>query len=133
MGLVWCVTMLFFFVMVRRPPRSTRTDTLFPYTTLFRSVEIGADILDHDIGGVAPAADRDVAIGQRKAVERGAIGAVDHREAGARLMVESHGIDRANAGEVGLPRFGARRDPAIGNATWKGRGWTSVSVSVVRV
>src|SRR3546814_19493436 len=29
---------LFFFVMIRRPPRSTRTDTLFPYTTLFRSV-----------------------------------------------------------------------------------------------
>src|SRR3546814_14240391 len=28
---------LFFFLMDRRPPRSTRTDTLFPYTTLFRS------------------------------------------------------------------------------------------------
>src|SRR3546814_15962149 len=27
--------------MLRRPPRSTRTDTLFPYTTLFRSVDIG--------------------------------------------------------------------------------------------
>src|SRR3546814_16045769 len=29
----------FFFLIIRRPPRSTRTDTLFPYTTLFRSVE----------------------------------------------------------------------------------------------
>src|SRR3546814_17984671 len=29
--------------MIRRPPRSTRTDTLFPYTTLFRS----ADVEDH--------------------------------------------------------------------------------------
>src|SRR3546814_17402660 len=29
---------LFFFLMIRRPPRSTRTDTLFPYTTLFRSI-----------------------------------------------------------------------------------------------
>src|SRR3546814_14549602 len=28
---------LFFFLIIRRPPRSTRTDTLFPYTTLFRS------------------------------------------------------------------------------------------------
>src|SRR3546814_15306873 len=28
-----------FFLMIRRPPRSPRTDTLFPYTTLFRSVE----------------------------------------------------------------------------------------------
>src|SRR3546814_10639800 len=33
MFLVLC----FFFLMIRRPPRSTRTDTLFPYTTLFRS------------------------------------------------------------------------------------------------
>src|SRR3546814_19391656 len=29
--------MVFFFLMIRRPPISTRTDTLFPYTTLFRS------------------------------------------------------------------------------------------------
>src|SRR3546814_18118911 len=32
-----CLLFLFFFLMIRRPPRSTRTDTLFPYTTLFRS------------------------------------------------------------------------------------------------
>src|SRR3546814_15046752 len=32
-----CSSTLFFFLMIRRPPRSTRTDTLFPYTTLFRS------------------------------------------------------------------------------------------------
>src|SRR3546814_16556538 len=31
------VLILVLFVMIRRPPRSTRTDTLFPYTTLFRS------------------------------------------------------------------------------------------------
>src|SRR3546814_3742249 len=31
------VLLWFFFLMIRRPPRSTRTDTLFPYTTLFRS------------------------------------------------------------------------------------------------
>src|SRR3546814_5494963 len=31
------VSYYFFFLMIRRPPRSTRTDTLFPYTTLFRS------------------------------------------------------------------------------------------------
>src|SRR3546814_13531434 len=33
-----CFLSLFFFLMIRRPPRSTRTDTLFPYTTLFRSL-----------------------------------------------------------------------------------------------
>src|SRR3546814_14773260 len=32
-----CILCIFFFLMIRRPPRSTRTDTLFPYTTLFRS------------------------------------------------------------------------------------------------
>src|SRR3546814_2916728 len=32
--------------MIRRPPRSTRTDTLFPYTTLFRSIGIDAGIHD---------------------------------------------------------------------------------------
>src|SRR3546814_15896759 len=31
------ISVLIFFLMIRRPPRSTRTDTLFPYTTLFRS------------------------------------------------------------------------------------------------
>src|SRR3546814_11447869 len=31
---------VFFFLMIRRPPRSTRTDTLFPSTTLFRSLEL---------------------------------------------------------------------------------------------
>src|SRR3546814_12692009 len=34
------VYMFFFFLMIRRPPRSTRTDTLFPYPTLFRSMPI---------------------------------------------------------------------------------------------
>src|SRR3546814_19541659 len=33
------MSVVFFFLMIRRPPRSTRTDTLFPYTTLFRSVK----------------------------------------------------------------------------------------------
>src|SRR3546814_8883963 len=35
------VCLFFFFLMIRRPPRSTRTDTLFPYTTLFRSGGVG--------------------------------------------------------------------------------------------
>src|SRR3546814_3798575 len=37
--LLFCLSSvpIFFFLMIRRPPRSTRTDTLFPYTTLFRS------------------------------------------------------------------------------------------------
>src|SRR3546814_10965941 len=34
-----------FFLRIRRPPRSTRTDTLFPYTTLFQSAEADARAL----------------------------------------------------------------------------------------
>src|SRR3546814_17854787 len=37
------VVLCFFFLMIRRPPRSTRTDTLFPYTTLFRSTATDMD------------------------------------------------------------------------------------------
>src|SRR3546814_4471219 len=40
--------------MIRRPPRSTRTDTLFPYTTLFRSTGYGRDFMmanTNDLGG----------------------------------------------------------------------------------
>src|SRR3546814_17999369 len=37
MSLLYYCFYCFFFLMIRRPPRSTRTDTLFPYTTLFRS------------------------------------------------------------------------------------------------
>src|SRR3546814_17103415 len=41
-----------FLLMLRRPPRSTRTDTLCPYTTLFRSPELGDHLLDHrDVAG----------------------------------------------------------------------------------
>src|SRR3546814_14992778 len=40
MWVVFSISCLYclFFLMLRRPPRSTRTDTLFPYTTLFRSL-----------------------------------------------------------------------------------------------
>src|SRR3546814_11122698 len=63
MSLSCCLLFLFFVLMIRRPPRSTRTDTLFPYTTLFRSAiveavkvalehtapELAADIVDKGI------------------------------------------------------------------------------------
>src|SRR3546814_10766525 len=37
--------------MIRRPPQSTRTDTLFPYTTLFRSTARGANHASSGVGG----------------------------------------------------------------------------------
>src|SRR3546814_2526638 len=74
--------------MIRRPPRSTRTDTLFPYTTLFRSEipdrAVGADegVLGHvlafaPVGDVAPDQRRDpVLVLAHQQVERGAVAAL---------------------------------------------------------
>src|SRR3546814_15025697 len=47
MTLTCCV--FFLFLMIRRPPRSTRTDTLFPYTTLFRSQDQRVGSSDPDL------------------------------------------------------------------------------------
>src|SRR3546814_18091791 len=60
MLIVTCIAS-FFFLMIRRPPRSTRTDTLFPYTTLFLSVRrltdqddlLAVDVLGTDFGFAA--------------------------------------------------------------------------------
>src|SRR3546814_12741460 len=51
-----CVRLVFFFLMMRRPPRSTRTDTLFPYTTLFRSQgeELEPARAKAELMGIAP-------------------------------------------------------------------------------
>src|SRR3546814_5778169 len=49
--------------MIRRPPRSTRTDTLFPYTTLFRSGLLGHAVSQHTGQGVRSASGR---IGRNK-------------------------------------------------------------------
>src|SRR3546814_12265882 len=49
------ISFLFFFLMIRRPPRSTRTDTLFPYTTLFRSPDKLRKLLPVPcVAGLAP-------------------------------------------------------------------------------
>src|SRR3546814_9698701 len=44
--------------MIRRPPRSTRTDTLFPYTTLFRSIAGCLDLADPGIAQHAEVGDK---------------------------------------------------------------------------
>src|SRR3546814_15549029 len=73
--------------MIRRPPRSTRTDTLFPYTTLFRSSPTDAlqffisapheliDIAGNNVIAIEPhvgkmLVDRGVKIDQRRVSER---------------------------------------------------------------
>src|SRR3546814_3298546 len=46
----------FLFLRIRRPPRSTRTDTLFPYTTLFRSIDAEPDSITFQRRGACPTA-----------------------------------------------------------------------------
>src|SRR3546814_19448703 len=70
---VLCVVYFFLFVMILQPPRSTRTDTLFPYTTLFRSRP--GEGGERDRGGHCIASPRMLADGRRaialgSAVER---------------------------------------------------------------
>src|SRR3546814_7007908 len=66
---------VFFFLMIRRPPRSTRTDTLFPYTTLFRSARVLEPPLRPQRRDSRPAA------GQRNPGGGGAGGAAGARRA----------------------------------------------------
>src|SRR3546814_4732726 len=68
--------------MIRRPPRSTRTDTLFPYTTLFRS-QLG--LLFQRAGG--------------RALERGAC---RHHPGAARRALQGDAGDRARGRALGL-------------------------------
>src|SRR3546814_14615127 len=45
---IFCLCTILFFLMIRRPTRSKRTDTLFPYTTLFRSRNPAGEQRDRD-------------------------------------------------------------------------------------
>src|SRR3546814_16399249 len=77
--------------MIRRPPRSTRTDSLFPYTTLFRSEGGLLFRVDEDDFGVVDRGDGDgLAARQRRTVAGIEANAVD--------------LDRARRGdEIGVP------------------------------
>src|SRR3546814_12258518 len=67
-----CSCLLFFlFVLIRPPPRSTRTDTLLPYTTLFRALQDHGDNVLADIMDVAlDRGDNDLALGAHIAPSR---------------------------------------------------------------
>src|SRR3546814_15794931 len=85
------VICVFFFLRIRRPPRSTRTDTLFPYTTLFRSavVDIGAALL---FGAAAAVDDATTAGGRAATVE-----AFDDQRFRATLMRRDRGTGAGGA------------------------------------
>src|SRR3546814_4673423 len=75
---------VFFFLMLRLPPRSTRTDTLFPYTTLFRSLEaqlcgqfdVSCDLRGQPHRLLGHATDVDAGAAELARLEQGDAGAV---------------------------------------------------------
>src|SRR3546814_20145400 len=116
--------------MIRRPPRSTRTDTLFPYTTLFRSREVTG--VRTGVGDMIKDESRD-ATGRGEDDEgkgcddRSLCGKLDHcLDAGARRA----GIRRGSAGTARASRAGAanggrpeeRRGGKEGGSTCRSRG-----------
>src|SRR3546814_1530057 len=91
--------------MLRQPPRSTRTDTLFPYTTLFRSRAVGLGPLAGDRGG-ARALGRDALPPRAEPPDT-----VAGRR--ARRPGDRHAVGPAVARLPGLPRAGPRREPGV--------------------
>src|SRR3546814_17250886 len=99
---------LVFFCMIRRPPRSTRTDTLFPYTTLFRSQRArrhGAAVRLR-AGGVGEGTDAD------RGLQRLSLGA--HRRAGGTGLFLGRRYRRDGEPRRGpRPRIRLRVDRAV--------------------
>src|SRR3546814_18493879 len=93
--------------MIRRPPRSTRTDTLFPYTTLFRSRQGRPARRHHALADPGPAA-RD---GEAPAGRRDAGGA--HRRRHPRQLLRRADRPADGLGLAGLLVGGAQRARAL--------------------
>src|SRR3546814_20316794 len=106
--------------MIRLPPRSTRTDTLFPYTTLFRSLLAVADHHDHrfDVVGddVAGPLDR---TGERRSTPGREAVDLGHQLAALVIRIEAVASHLVTAAEE------------IGRASWRERGCKYVEISVV--
>src|SRR3546814_9160847 len=124
----------FFFIMIRVPPRSTRTDTLFPYTTLFRSEAAAGRQFQRQAvaGGVGHAAGDAVGgdlehvgagaalVAQPQHVVRPAVVAVGKLVAGGELDVADpvavgieHAVLRCTGEDLPADRIAA--DPAVGH------------------
>src|SRR3546814_18783492 len=114
-----CSLVILFFLMIRRPPRSTRTDTLFPYTTLFRSVRhppegplVGA--ADHVHRGPELGADPGVG---RVAQHPAQLAVLDlPRDLAAELEVQSLVVDRPRPVGVHVDAFVGGGDQLVARA-----------------
>src|SRR3546814_17925871 len=96
--------MCFFFLMILRPPRSTRTDTLFPYTTLFRSEHVQPSWSGRDAGDGKVVGRVEVAETQAGKAHR------DHAHASLQRMYGKV------AGRHGLCHFGDRKSTRLNSS-----------------
>src|SRR3546814_11783444 len=117
--------------MIRRPPRSTRTYTLFPYTTLFRS-ELRAPAGEQRGEAIAIAGDADVALtlipggaGEREGTDRRDHAVVHHADAGIGVPRGAR-RHRADAADRIAPAGRARNGLAAGHRAGQERGRASV-------
>src|SRR3546814_14948731 len=114
-----------YFVMVRRPPRSTRTDTLIPYTTLFRSTRQiamdGSQKLPQRL--LAPIAAR-LAAGQGIEALSLAVAAWMRWQAGRDDLGNAHGVDEPLAGAIAA-RLADAHTPEGSEERRLGKGWVS--------
>src|SRR3546814_9902333 len=116
------MVVFFFFLMIRRPPRSTRTDTLFPYTTLFRA-ERRWETSNEGLGRDPPVAEGDprraAGAAPGDSAHREAVPQADHRRpdlgafSGAaarlhRLLLAVQGRDRSAPPRPRFHRAGRR-------------------------
>src|SRR3546814_15020784 len=93
--------------MIRRPPRSTRTDTLFPYTTLFRSLR------DRKAGGGRPRLAADRLLCRRLCVRRLLHAARGNRQSKAQEIRDRYADARRGRRRRGARRLGGRRAAAV--------------------
>src|SRR3546814_13678886 len=99
--------------MIRRPPRSTRTDTLFPYTTLFRSCEypaLGKSIVDgtRPIGGLREQLFGSAQIAELEHDLAEAHGGYHRQRAARNRMGQCGAVALCRAREIGLDRKSTR-------------------------
>src|SRR3546814_14600039 len=108
--------------MVRRPPRSTRTDTLFPYTTLFRSRlarERGVSVVAA-VGNDGPAAPPAYPASYAGVI---AVTGIDGR---GRVLPEAGRARHVDFAAPGADMNAARTDGGIGGAWWRAGVWQDV-------
>src|SRR3546814_11018526 len=70
---------LFVFLMIRRPPRSTLTDTLFPYTTLFRSQPFAVADLEKECSWSFGALDLSLRVDRIDTLSDGRLAVIDYK------------------------------------------------------